>query len=196
MFYDEINRRLVETNRGSSDTLFISAQNWQTTGDITAPLREVGIPTAIIMDIDVLRIEASGWRKIPKACHLPSNLLSDLNTLQKAVLIEVPNDDRKKKEFKDKGLHFLSNKLRIQAESVIDQLKEYGIFIVPIGELECWLSNLGIPKDPKKTWIRRIFHKMGATVDDPNYLKPGPNDVWKFMDDIANWIKLPSRKGM
>ncbi|WP_225839258.1 ATP-dependent nuclease [Pseudomonas sp. MM211] len=56
-FYQEINERLLQAGdpRGIEGCLFLNAQNKQTVWDIVHPLRELGIPAAGIVDIDVLK---------------------------------------------------------------------------------------------------------------------------------------------
>src|SRR5690606_10718886 len=55
-FYQEINERLVAAGdpRGMANALFVNAQNKQTVWDIVRPLRELGIPTVGVVDVDVL----------------------------------------------------------------------------------------------------------------------------------------------
>jgi len=196
VFYDEINRRLVEVDRGSGDTLFINVHDWQTTGVIAGPLREIGIPTAVIIDIDTLRNQAAQWRLILDHCKIPQDLRTKMTETRDVILIEVPNgDDDKKNEFKRKGLDFLTPTTRTKTSTLIESMAEYGIFIVPVGELECWLPSLGI-SERKSKWVRKVFERMGATADADNYLTPGDDEVWKFLDDVAKWIGNSSRKGM
>jgi hypothetical protein len=66
-FYQEINERLLAEfdNRGMNNCLFINAQNKQTVWDIVKPLRELGIPTIGIVDIDVLKEGGSVTIKRP-----------------------------------------------------------------------------------------------------------------------------------
>lgn len=197
VFYDEINRRLVETGRGISDTLFISAQNWQTTGEIAAPLREVGIPTALIIDIDTMRAQLSEWKHILEACNLPKILNTKMTEARSLIRAEVPaGDEIKNREFKQHGLDFLTAPTKRKASRAINLLAEYGVFVVPVGELECWLSSLHIKEKKKSKWVRKAFTKMGATADADNYLQPKSNDVWKFVDNVATWLENPKRKGM
>jgi hypothetical protein len=189
VFYDEINRRLVEVGRGSKDTLFISAQNWQTTGEIASPLRKVGIPAAIIIDIDVLRGRKGNWKHIWEACQIPENIKNQLRETRNSIMIEVPSDNKRKKTmFKRKGLQFLKKETRQKAEEAIADLREYGVFVVPVGELESWLPVLGIETKKKSVWVRRAFEEMGATEDASNYMKPSNDDVWAFIDETAKWI--------
>ena len=56
-FYEEINERmaLCEDERAIPDCLFVNAQNAQTLSTIVAPLRDMGIPTAAIVDLDVIK---------------------------------------------------------------------------------------------------------------------------------------------
>jgi hypothetical protein len=56
-FYDEINHRLItfDKKRGIESCLFLNAKSIQTVSDIVKPLREFGIPSAAIVDIDVLK---------------------------------------------------------------------------------------------------------------------------------------------
>ncbi len=54
-FYQEINERLLalSSERGIPNCLFLNAQNKQTVHEIMKPLREMGIPCAGIVDIDI-----------------------------------------------------------------------------------------------------------------------------------------------
>lgn len=74
-FYEEINERLVAANdpRGIGDCLFLNAQNWQTTSQIAGPLRKIGVPCAIVIDLETLISDsASTWSKITEAAHVPA----------------------------------------------------------------------------------------------------------------------------
>lgn len=55
-FYQEVNDRLLKfTDKGIPNCLFLNAQNKQTVKTIIKPLRELGIPVAGIVDIDILK---------------------------------------------------------------------------------------------------------------------------------------------
>lgn len=83
-------------------------------------------------------------------------------------------------------------------KDVIDELNNYGVFIVYEGELESWLKSRGFSSQSTKghQWIRRCFENVGLTEDDPNYLFAGTADVWEFIDRIADWASNPHRKGL
>src|SRR5260221_1485977 len=56
-FYQEINERLLtfDPPKGIHNCLFLNAQNKQTIHEIVRPLREMGIPCAGIVDVDVVK---------------------------------------------------------------------------------------------------------------------------------------------
>ena len=78
-FYQEINNRLLryKVDGGISSCLFVNAQNKQTVQTIVEPLRRLGIPTAGIVDIDILKDGGSTWSgflrgaSVPEISHQP-----------------------------------------------------------------------------------------------------------------------------
>ena len=74
-------------------------------------------------------------------------------------------------------------------------MAEFGIFFVPVGELECWLSELGIAKN-KTHWLSRMFKEIGSDPAAEDYLNAGQNDVWEFIRGVERWIANPSRLGI
>jgi hypothetical protein len=71
----------------------------------------------------------------------------------------------------------------------------YGLFTVRRGEVEAWLSTLPISR-AKQGWLERVFGAMGSQRDDPSYLQPENDDVWRFLEEVAAWISDPRRRGM
>lgn len=67
-FYQEINERLSSFNgRGIDNCLFLNARSKQTVPQVAGPLREIGIPAAMVVDVDVLK---EGGRSSP-TCSMP-----------------------------------------------------------------------------------------------------------------------------
>ena len=79
---------------------------------------------------------------------------------------------------------------------MLSNLAEYGIFVVPAGELERWLAHLGVPSAAKHDWLPSVFDKMRSDPAAEGFLKPGDDDVWRFIEQVAGWIANPARKGM
>ena len=81
-FYQEINERLLlaKDPRGIDGCLFLNAQNKQTVWDIVRPLRELGIPAAGIVDIDVLKDGGAVWAKPMSGAFVPALSHASLGT--------------------------------------------------------------------------------------------------------------------
>lgn len=71
---------------------------------------------------------------------------------------------------------------------------EYGSFVVPIGEVENWLSDLDIDRN-KNGWLRNIFEKMGDDPSSDHYIRPTHNDVWDFIGKYHNGLIIQTERG-
>ena len=82
------------------------------------------------------------------------------------------------------------------ALNLFKQLADTGVFAVPGGELEFWLKSLGATGHGP-AWLINVFERMGEDPGDgANYLKPGNNDVWRFLSEVKTWLVNPARKGI
>jgi hypothetical protein len=193
-FYEEVNRRLRESDRGASDTFFTNAQNWQTIPRVVAPLRHLGVPAAAIIDLDTLTGLKAEWQKFYGAMALSE---TEANALEKkraraATLLKALG----KTAVKKKGFAGLPTGDQKVVRDLIADLEARGIFVVPVGELECWLPTLGGGVSNKAKWIVRIFQSLGSNPSAPSYVRPTNGDVWAFVDRVASWITDPNRKGL
>lgn len=194
-FYQEINERLLreKSDWGIPNCLFLNAQNKQTVPTILKPLRELGIPTVGIVDIDVLKDGGQSWKKFLDSGFIPESQQCSLASLRLAIKTKF---DESSKEMKcDGGIDILTIKDKEAANNLFDQLEKYGIFVVRKGELETWLPKIDAKGHGPK-WLVDIFERMG---DDPNhadFLHPGENDVWSFVSEIRKWLIDPNKKGI
>ncbi len=195
VFYEEINGRLLGANRtAASDCLFMNAQNKQTVRRIVQPLREMGIPAAAIVDLDVLQKgNHDDLRDLMKAASVPDGLIKGYGQTRGEVEAAFTARTLAPKR---EGIYALDRPSRETAESLLSHLAEYGIFVVPVGELERWLSHLGVSSAAKHDWLPSVFDKMGSDPAAEGFLKPGDDDVWRFIGQVARWIADPARKGM
>jgi ABC-type polar amino acid transport system ATPase subunit len=197
-FYEEINYRLNNTEKALDDVLFLNAQNWQTIPRIIKPLRKLGIPAAAIMDIDVIA-DPKGWIQIYEMLNIEKLTQEGIERLRlkcEKTLLDIPETSDGKKRYKIHGVDCINGREYQEICHLIMILEEYGLFIVDVGELECWLSSLGIPIGPKKTWLTRIFTVMGSDPASSNYVLPTDKDVWKFIMKIKIWMENSKRKGI
>jgi hypothetical protein len=77
----------------------------------------------------------------------------------------------------------------------LDNLREFGIFVVPVGEVECWLSDLAV-KVNRSDWTAAMLDRLGADEESPTFVRPDKTDVWDFVRSIGAWITDPLRKGV
>jgi ABC-type cobalamin/Fe3+-siderophores transport system ATPase subunit len=194
-FYQEINERLLryKPELGIPNCLFINAQNKQTVQTIIRPLRELGIPTAGIVDIDMLKEGGSVWSSFLESAFIPEIDRNSLSTVRSAVKQRFDQSGKDMK--REGGIELLNANDNESAKNLLERLAEYGLFAVPHGELESWLKHLGATGH-SPTWLINIFEKMGEDPAIPNYIKPTDDDVWEFLGQVKTWLVNPKRKGI
>jgi hypothetical protein len=193
-FYQEINERLLGSDReGIDNCLFLNARNKQTVPQVAGPLREIGIPAAMVVDIDVLKYGGRVWSRLLDAANVPETSRTALNSHRTAVLraFEESGKDMKK----DGGITILERDAKESCEILLDQLADYGIFAVPGGEVESWLPDLGATGHGPD-WLIEVFEKMGSNPREPGYVKPQDDGVWGFIERVGGWIRNEARRGM
>jgi hypothetical protein len=194
-FYQEINERLLrfKPEWGIPNCLFINAQNKQTVRTIIRPLRELGIPAVGIVDIDVIKDGGSDWTGLLESAHVPSISHQSLATLRVAVKQAMERTGRDMK--RDGGIGILSGRDQEAARNLLIQLSEYGIFVVPGGEVESWLKALGATGHGPH-WLIEMFELMGEDPEQADFVRPAADDVWEFLARVKTWLVQPLRKGI
>ena len=194
-FYQEINDRLLrfKPENGIPNCLFINAQNKQTVQTIIKPLRELGIPAVGIVDIDIIKDGGKNWSNFLNSGFIPEISHQSFASLRVAVKqkLDATGKDMKR----DGGVTLLSQADEEAANNLLNQLNEYGLFVVRLGELESWLKHLDAAGHGPN-WLIEVFEKMGEDPDSNSYLLPTDNDVWEFIGDIKSWCFKPDKKGI
>lgn len=195
-FYNEINERIISNNpaQGISNCFFVNAQSKQTIWDIVKPLREMGIPAAAIVDIDIIKDGGNEFTKLLNSIFVPESLHQSFNTLRINILKLLKDTGKNMKT--EGGIQLLEGNDRESAQKLFQDLAEYGVFVVPGGELESWLKDLGQVGGHASSWLIPIFEKMGSDPSHVNYLKPTQGDVWDFINKISKWISNDKQKGI
>ncbi|MBE7729003.1 ATP-dependent endonuclease [Komagataeibacter sp. FXV3] len=191
-FYQELNERLLaeESGRGAPNTLFLNANGKDSVNKIVGPLRALGIPVAAILDIDALNPETN-FPVLLDAISYPKPHNS-IKLERTGVWSDLISDDKKPKS--DGGIALLNGAAKEKAENLFDRLDQYGLFVLRGGEVEHWLPGLSVPRS--KRWLRNIFEALGNDPKALNYVHPGDDDVWAFVDRVAAWIKNKARRGI
>jgi ABC-type branched-subunit amino acid transport system ATPase component len=193
-FYQEVNERMLKVGRGIPNCLFLNAQNKQTTKLITKPLRELGIPTISIVDIDVVKDGGSVWSSFLESAYMPPLDIESSATARLGVLSRLTAADPNFKT--NGGIEVLSKEDTEAANNLFNRLEEYGLFVVRKGELESWLKQFGIPTGNKTRWLIETFNRLGDDPTKSDYVGPSNDDVWEFLDRIGKWFLNSTRKGI
>jgi hypothetical protein len=104
-------------------------------------------------------------------------------TVRKQI-IEIANKLDRMKRLKSGGIECLPSELQGAANEIVEELGRYGLFLVPVGELEQWLaqSEVSVSKQNKWAWANDASaHIRGA----------GPQDVgiWNFLRGVARFLR-------
>ncbi len=191
VFYQEINERLIVAGRSEAKgSLFLNANGKSALRKIVAPLRQLGIPAAVVADFDLI-FEKSDLHPLLDDCHIPEAILSGIKAQRESILKTLDT-----KEAKKKGLGSLSGDDKAAATDLVNRLAEFGIFVVPTGELESWLPELNIVASSKPSWFWNAMEKLGSDPKNSPYLHAGSGGVWEFVEGLATWISNPTRRGM
>ena len=190
-FYGEINNRLSTAKKSAvRDSVFLNAQNKQTTRRLVAPLRTMGVPAAAVVDFDIFK--GNDLRDLLADCSVPEAVRQGIGQLRGQV---EKYFDADKGAMKTAGITALDGKQREACQKLLDDLASYGIFVVPSGEVETWLASIGAGAS-KGNWLPTIFEAMKSDPADPDYVQPAEGDVWQFVSSIGEWIADPDRQGM
>lgn len=194
-FYQEINERLLSEgdSRGINNCLFVNAQNKQTIWEIVKPLRELGIPAIGIVDIDVLKEGGKVFTKLLEGSFIPQLNHQPFHNQRKS-LFDTLNATGQNWKIKG-GIDLLTGEDKEACSNFLDQLIEYGVFIIKKGELESWLKYLNA-SGHGSIWLIDIFSKMGDNPDSADYVKPESSDVWNFIGELKNWMENINKKGI
>lgn len=195
-FYQEINERLLkfDPSRGIPSCLFLNAQNKQTIHTIMRPLRQLGIPAAGIVDIDVLKEGGANWSQLLSAGGVSEITREALAVARNRVNTSLRETGREMK--RDGGLALLAGGEKEAGLDLLSQLSLYGIFVVPRGELEAWLPDLDIQGEHGPMWLVTAFERMGSDPTSAAFVRPAADDVWDFIGEVRRWLFDPERRGI
>lgn len=215
-FYDEINERLrrAANNEGATDRnasyarhcLFINAHGKGSVSTLLGALRQMGVPSVGVVDLDVLKDQRIAGDLVREGgagdggCLSVGQLRGKIfeafeNEARRQLMNEggtEPKEEqikaRRSELIKRRGLDNLTKEGdRRDLQQFLDNMAMHGIFVPECGELERWLPALSndIGKDG---WLEAMFGKMGSPDEPTSYLEPGADDVWEFVRKIARWL--------
>jgi hypothetical protein len=101
----------------------------------------------------------------------------------RSMLQEIALRLDRMKRLKRGGLAVLPPPISESAGKLVAELAAIGFFVVPVGELEEWLSTYGVStsKRKKSAWANEAAAKVRS-------LGTRADDIWAFMRDVARYI--------
>ena len=179
--------------QGIQNCIFLNAQNKQTIPTILRPLRELGIPSAAIYDIDIFKDSGCVHSKYLESAGIPGPIQSSMANLRASVFAALHRNDPAFK--RNGGIEVLTGEDKASAIHYIEQLEGFGGFVVRGGELECWLRDLGVTGHGP-TWLIPMLERLGEDPSATTYIHAAKGDVWGFLERVRLWLTDPHRKGI
>lgn len=195
-FYQEINERLLasnDPNLGIPNCLFLSANGKDQIPTIMEPLRKFGIPVAGIYDLDFIKEGGAQSSTRLQAAGVPEGTREGLNPTR--VAIDKSLREKHANYKRNGGLRLLQEHELETAKLYLRTLAEYGVFLVPNGEVEAWLSQLNIG-GKSAGWLIPMFERLGSDETAADYVRPSEGDVWEFLGLARAWLLNPARSGI
>ncbi len=98
--------------------------------------------------------------------------LSELNTALNGM-----------RKLKSGGLRALPNEIAKPLQELLSELKTVGLYLVPVGELEGWLSDCCIGASKKKKWAW-----ANEAADHIRRNAPRDDDIWQFVRQLGDYL--------
>lgn len=84
--------------------------------------------------------------------------------------------------FKDSGRESLSAEFKTVFDSLYENCASIGLFIVPVGELESWLTDYGVGKQSNKSkWIISALENLPDVSDESKA-------IWRFLKKLQEFL--------
>jgi AAA15 family ATPase/GTPase len=171
-----IYRSVIMNRLERDDYLFIHTYGKGKLSDVTEALTESKVPTAVVTDIDVLKNDGE-FKKILRSTDMDNHLANAFTEMSREVDQAVRSSDGGWQEVKDGGMDSVPSGCKDTLTDLITGVREHGIFIVPVGELESWMEIS--PDD--RTWIV-------AALEDISQGNYGSNNLRKFCARIDKYL--------
>jgi len=171
-------RAVAVNEHDEQDILFIDALGKYSVKKIVNPLADSEIPTASIVDFDIFND-----RDELKKLLMSSPEIDEYEEIKHILSTreELTKEIDRKEEWKE-GVEFFSPSTQEQTREIIDELKTYGIFVVPHGPVESWMA----PELGNQTWVEAALQEI-----DKGRCNPELSD---FIQEVADYLSAEYRQ--
>jgi energy-coupling factor transporter ATP-binding protein EcfA2 len=191
--YSEVNRRLVQHKKGIRDVLFIGATGKTGLLTLGEPFARSGIPTALVYDFDAL-LDQTVPRQIEEFASIYATK-SQQTVLAKQMAACIQTlQSYSKEDLKKVGTGALTKNHASQVKSLLAKLASFGVFIVPLGEVESWFLKLGFPDTGRKNDKLTVAMEGLPSKGIPHDLSDSTDSVWAFVHHISEWVQSCHQK--
>jgi hypothetical protein len=122
-------------------------------------------------------------RRLQESSMLQMNWANSDDVRLRALLSELGHDLDRMSRLKRGGFKGMPDEIAGQARALAGDLARLGLFVVPVGELEQWLSGRGISASIRNKWA--WANEAASTV---RRLGPQPDDIWEFARSVAAYL--------
>jgi|GEM_PF-2681426 hypothetical protein len=152
LFYERYLSLHMNTDR-TMDVNYIGLNGKSKIKHVFGQMRNLGLNVACIVDIDFL----TNNNDVPDCIRLEDKILYDKHVAFARIYSDMEHKNRLKDNLKRNGIKSLEEdeEKYKKAKEIIDLYAKHGIFIVEVGEVECWYNG-----SKNNTNVRTILNEM------------------------------------
>lgn len=130
-------------------------------------------------NVDVSEIR----RRLGEVVASDASWLADADIETRRELNRVAQQIDRLRRIKRGGIEAFPNEIRTRLQELVAGLRDHGVFLVPVGELEEWLPTAGITESKENKWA---WANAASTYVQSQGAQPG--DIWDFVRAVGKHL--------
>lgn len=180
LFYQAIIDAVYEyKNEISPDILFTHCGGKTRIKDVVKALKAVNVPVVAICDFDLLN-ESRDFKPITASYGInwKEELSADMKIIYDSMNAKCSGENDAWEQIKEVGKAGFTGKEPAAYEKVEEVCKSAGLFVVPVGEMECFDKTIN---KKKKDWIYNVLEKYDLATEKKL------EEARKFIQEIVDY---------
>lgn len=180
LFYQAIIDAVYEyKNEISPDILFTHCGGKTRIKDVVKALKAVNVPVVAICDFDLLN-DSRDFKPITASFGInwKEELSADMKIIYDSMNAKSSGENNAWKQIKKVGKAGFTGKEPAAYEKVEEVCKSAGLFVVPVGEMECFDKTIN---KEKKDWIYNVLEKYDLATEKKL------EEARKFVQEIVDY---------
>lgn len=180
LFYQAIIDAVYEyKNEISPDILFTHCGGKTRIKDVVKALKAVNVPVVAICDFDLLN-ESRDFKPITASFGInwKEELSADMKIIYDSMNAKCSGENDAWEQIKEVGKAGFTGKEPAAYEKVEEVCKSAGLFVVPVGEMECFDKTIN---KKKKDWIYNVLEKYDLATEKKL------EEARKFIQEIVDY---------